>query len=72
MVKCEGQKKLECAMTFKEIMENQGWNNVYNREPDKPGTYKIYKRNGSIGKAYYLGDHKWKYSGGCDFCWWKE
>lgn len=72
MIQCEGQIKLECAMTFQEKMESKGWHNVYDREPDTPGTYRIYKGNGTTGKAFYVGNHIWKYSGGWEFCWWKE
>ena len=47
------QLKFEECMTFKEKMEARGWHNCYDAEPDKPGIYQIYRRNGGKGKAYY-------------------
>lgn len=69
--KCEGQLKFEFAMTFKEKMESEGWHNVYDMQPNEPGIYKVYRRNGSIGKAYYSGNHVWRNPSGWEFCWWK-
>ena len=71
MIQCEGQLKFECAMTFKEKMESEGWHNVYDMQPNEPGIYKVYRRNGSIGKAYYFGNHVWRNPSGWEFCWWK-
>lgn len=69
-----GQLKFEECMTFKEKMEAQGWRNCYDAEPDKPGIYQIYRRNGSKGKAYYKGNHIWQQltNNGWDFTWWRE
>ena len=58
--------------TFREKMESEGWHNVHIKKPSAPGMYRIYKRNGTIGKAYYLGNHLWRHSGGWEFCWWKD
>lgn len=69
---CEGQIKFDFAMTFKEKMESDGWHNCYDSQPSKPGTYKVYRRNGSVGKAYYCGNHTWRDTSGWEFCWWKE
>lgn len=68
----EGQVKLECTMTFEEKMKADGWHNVYQEKPEEPGTYKIFKRNGTKGTAYYCGNNVWQYAGGWDFCWWKK
>lgn len=67
-----GQIKFDFAMTFKEKMENDGWRNRYEQEPTEPGNYTVYRHNGSIGIAYYCGNHTWRDSSGWDFCWWKE
>lgn len=69
-----GQLKFEECMTFKEKMEAQGWHNCYDAEPDKPGIYQIYRRNGSKGKAYYKGNHIWQQltNNGWDFNWRRE
>ena len=44
--------------------------NIY-MQPNEPGTYKVYRRNGSIGKAYYCGNNAWRDNRGWEFCWWK-
>lgn len=36
MKQCIGQLKFEECMTFKEKMENRGWHNCYDVEPDEP------------------------------------
>ena len=48
---CEGKIKFDFAMTFKEKMESESWHNKYDMQPSGPGTYKVYRRNGSIGSA---------------------
>ena len=53
MNQCDGQLKFDICMTFKERMESQGWHNVYDKHPNESGEYKVYRRNGSIGKAQY-------------------
>ena len=68
---CEGQLKFEFAMTFKEKMESEGWHNKYDMQPTEPGIYKVYRRNGSIGNAYYCGNNVWRDNSGWEFCWWK-
>lgn len=74
MKQCIGQLKFEECMTFKEKMENRGWHNCYDVEPDEPGIYQIYRRNGSKGEAYYKGNHIWQQlnNNGWDFTWWRE
>ena len=69
---CEGQIKFDFAMTFKEKMENNGWHNVHDSHPSEPGTYRVYRNNGNIGKAYYCGNHTWRDTSGWEFNWWKE
>ena len=59
-------------MTFKEEMESKGWNNIYDRRPEQPGMYKVYRRNGKIGKAFYVGKNIWRDSSGWEFRWWKD
>ena len=71
------QLKCKCILRLgkgKEKMEAQGWHNCYDAEPDKPGIYRIYRRNGSKGKAYYKGNHIWQQltNNGWDFTWWRE
>ena len=41
MNQCDGQLKLDICMTFKEMMESQGWHNVYDKHPNETGEYKI-------------------------------
>ena len=72
MNQCNGQLKLDICMTFKERMESQGWHNVYDKHPNESGEYKVYRRNGSIGKAHYNADrHTWKNASGWEITWWK-
>lgn len=59
--------------TFKEKMESEGWHNCYSSKPPSPGWYKIYRRNGSTGKAYYYGNSVWEQGhNGWEIIWWKE
>ena len=41
MKQCIGQLKFEECMTFKEKMENRGWHNCYDVEPDEPGNIRF-------------------------------
>ncbi len=60
----------EC-MTFKEKMESEGWHNCYDMEPPVTGMYTVYRGNGSVGKAYYCGNHTWENKSGWSIYWWK-
>ena len=71
MNQCDGQLKLDICMTFKERMESQGWHNVYDKRPNEPGEYKVYRRNGSTGKGHYTERHTWKNASGWEITWWK-
>lgn len=73
MKQCDGQIKFKECMTFKEKMKSKGWHNCHDKEPDEPGTYQVYLRNGKIRKAYYVKSHIWRENhSGYEFCWWRK